>query len=64
VLAGLRGRSAEQIFGALDAMKLHSSMTLFARAVPEQGLFGTVLDKYFEGTRDAATESLLAPREA
>ena len=64
VLAGLQGRSAEQIFGPVDAMKLRSSMTLFARAVPEQGIFGAVLEKYFEAIRDPATEALLAGREA
>lgn len=32
ILTGLTGRTAEEIFGATDAMKLRSSMTLFARA--------------------------------
>ena len=59
VLAGTDGRSAPQIFGSLDAQKLHSSMTLFLRAAPDQPEFRQVLDQYFEGTPDAATDQLL-----
>ena len=62
VLAGVRGRSAEQVFGATDAMKLRSSMTLFARAAPVESCFGKVLDDYFDGLPDAATEALLDAR--
>jgi uncharacterized protein (DUF1810 family) len=50
------GTTAEQIFGSVDAQKLHSSMTLFLRAVPEQPVFGDVLDRYFEGRPDVATD--------
>jgi uncharacterized protein (DUF1810 family) len=60
VLAGLQGRSAEEIFGDIDAMKLRSSMTLFAHADPANPVFGDVLDAYFGGVRDPATERLLA----
>lgn len=59
VLVAARGLSAQQIFGAVDAIKLRSSMTLFARAAPEENLFRQVLDDYFEGVPDAATEALL-----
>jgi uncharacterized protein (DUF1810 family) len=55
LVASHRGRSAEQIFGGTDAMKLRSSMTLFARADPDQEVFGQVLDQYFEGP-DPETE--------
>ena len=54
------GRSAEQIFGSLDAMKVRSSMTLFHRADPDEPLFGAVLDRCFGGVRDEATDALLA----
>ncbi len=57
ILTELTGRSAQDIFGATDAMKLRSSMTLFARAAPDDALFQQVLDDYFDGTADAATES-------
>jgi uncharacterized protein (DUF1810 family) len=56
ILAGLRGRTAEQIFGEVDAMKLGSSMTLFARAAPGEPVFRQVLDQYFGGVTDSATE--------
>ncbi len=59
VLAELHGRSAEDIFGAIDAIKLRSSMTLFARATPHNELFLRVLASYFGGIPDAATERLL-----
>ncbi len=59
VLAGLDGRSAEQILGSTDALKLRSSMTLFQRAAPGQEVFGQVLAEYFNGVPDPATERLL-----
>jgi uncharacterized protein (DUF1810 family) len=49
-------RSAEQIFGELDAQKLHSSATLFLRAAPGEPVFRQVLDQYFGGVPDSATE--------
>jgi uncharacterized protein (DUF1810 family) len=59
VLTELTGPSAEEIFGPVDAMKLRSSMTLFARAAPEEPLFRQVLDRYFGGVADDATEARL-----
>jgi uncharacterized protein (DUF1810 family) len=59
ILSELQGRSAEEIFGGIDAMKLRSSMTLFARADPANPLFGRVLDSYFSGVPDRATLELL-----
>ncbi len=53
-------RSAEAIFGGIDAMKLRSSMTLFARADPDQPRFGAVLDRFYGGEADPHTEALLA----
>jgi uncharacterized protein (DUF1810 family) len=37
------GTSAEAIMGPVDAMKLRSSMEIFAEAVPEEPLFAAVL---------------------
>jgi uncharacterized protein (DUF1810 family) len=48
-------RSAEQVFGGIDALKLRSSMTLFRHADPDEALFGQVLDQYFNGAEDPAT---------
>ncbi len=58
-LIGLKGPSAEEVFGPIDAIKLRSSMTLFALAAPEQPVFDRVLDRYFGGERDEATEARL-----
>ena len=60
VLTELEGRTAVEVFGAVDAMKLRSSMTLFARAAPESPLFRDVLDRYFDGVEDDATDALLS----
>lgn len=59
IAAGLRGRSAEQIFGTIDAQKLRSSMTLFMRAAPDEPLFEQVLERFFDGQPDAATDQRL-----
>jgi uncharacterized protein (DUF1810 family) len=50
-----RGGSAQQIFGGIDAQKLHSSMTLFLLAAPDEPRFQQVLDQYFDGLPDWAT---------
>jgi uncharacterized protein (DUF1810 family) len=55
ILTGLSGRTALEIFGPVDAQKLRSSMTLFARAAPEQPVFAEVLGAYFDGAEDPAT---------
>ena len=60
ILTELAGTTAEQIFGSVDALKLRSSMTLFARAAPERPLFQAVLDRYYGGRADDATDALLA----
>ena len=59
IVAGVSGRTAEQIFGATDAMKLRSSMTLFHRAAPGDPLFAAVLDRCFGGVVDERTDALL-----
>jgi uncharacterized protein (DUF1810 family) len=59
IVAQLEGRSAEQIFGTIDAQKLRSSMTLFMRAEPDEPLFELVLDRFFEGVPDPATDQRL-----
>ena len=55
-VSATQGRSAAQIFGAVDARKLRSSMTLFLRASPAEPVFQRVLDRYFDGVADAATD--------
>ena len=56
ILAGLHGRTAEQVFGEIDAMKLGSSMTLFLHADPGKPVFRQVVEQYFGGMTDSATE--------
>jgi uncharacterized protein (DUF1810 family) len=54
-----KSTSAEQIFGFVDAKKLHSSLTLFMRAAPEEPLFARGLARYFGGVPDDATDQRL-----
>ena len=56
LVAQANATSAEQIFGGIDAQKLQSSMTLFLRAAPDEPLFTQVLDQYFGGQADSATD--------
>jgi uncharacterized protein (DUF1810 family) len=58
IVASQRGLSAEQIFGGIDAIKLRSSMTLFAHADPDQTIFQQVIDQYYDGP-DRETERRL-----
>jgi uncharacterized protein (DUF1810 family) len=58
----IAGRSAEDIFGEIDAMKFRSCMTLFARATAENGTFIRALQKFFEGEPDPMTIRLLHAR--
>ncbi len=56
---GVEGRSASEIFGSPDDMKLRSCATLFASISPAGSAFGRLLEKYFHGERDDKTLSLL-----
>lgn len=58
-VGGLKDLTASQIFGAVDAKKLHSSMTLFLRAEPGETAFKQVLSRFFDGEPDPATDELL-----
>ena len=59
VVLATRGRTAEEIFGPTDAMKVRSCMTLFHRAAPDEAVFGQVLDHYYGGVVDEATDARL-----
>jgi uncharacterized protein (DUF1810 family) len=59
IVARLHGHTAQEIFGPVDAQKLHSSMTLFHEAAPTEPSFTQVLDGYFDGVEDEATTRLL-----
>ena len=51
--------SAEAIFGPIDAIKLRSSMTLFAAVAKDNGAFTAALDRFFDGKPDPATLAIL-----
>ena len=54
-LTELPGADPDDVLGPVDGQKLRSSMTLFARADPQQQVFAQVLDQYFDGAEDPAT---------
>ncbi|HXW80432.1 MAG TPA: DUF1810 domain-containing protein [Acidimicrobiales bacterium] len=62
IVADSNRSAATEIFGALDAQKLRSSMTLFMRAAPEEAAFRKVLERYFHGSPDAGTDELISAR--
>jgi uncharacterized protein (DUF1810 family) len=52
-------RTAAQVFGSIDTLKLRSCLTLFERAAPDEPVFGALLDRFYGGERDAATRALI-----
>jgi uncharacterized protein (DUF1810 family) len=58
-LLAVDGKGAADILGPVDAMKVRSSMTLFAAAAPGEAVFAQVLDRYYGGTPDEATVTRL-----
>ena len=59
-LLALEGKSAHEIMGSPDDLKLRSCATLFAQVAGEDSVFERVLDKYFEGEPDPLTLEFLA----
>ena len=55
------GRTALEIFGSPDDMKLRSCATLFATVSPAGSVFDQLLERYFGGERDQRTLRLLEP---
>jgi uncharacterized protein (DUF1810 family) len=53
------GRSAHEIFGSPDDMKLRSCATLFARVSAAGSVFEALLGKFFQGAPDPETLRLL-----
>ncbi len=58
-LLEIEGKTANQIFGSPDDMKLKSSMTLFGALKNTNPVFQSVLDEYFNGTKDLRTLQLI-----
>jgi len=59
-LQALGETTAEDVFGPVDAMKLRSSLTLFAEAAPAEPLFAAALARWFPKGKDRQTLDLLA----
>jgi len=57
----VEGRTVNEIFGAPDDLKFHSSMTLFASIPDAPPAFDAALAKYFGGAPDRMTAKMLAP---
>lgn len=60
LVSRIDGRTAEEIFGWPDDMKLRSSMTLFAHASDDNDDFVAVLEKLYAGAEDPATLARLS----
>ena len=54
-----RGKSALQMLGSPDDLKLRSSLTLFAQAAPREPLFTQALVQFYDGRPDPKTLALL-----
>lgn len=59
IVGGISGRTAHEIFGSPDDMKLRSSMTLFAHAAEDAAPFRRVLERYYDGVGDRLTVELI-----
>jgi uncharacterized protein (DUF1810 family) len=58
-VAEVTAASAVEVLGGIDAQKLRSSMTLFLRADPEERAFAAVLERFFGGAADPASDALI-----
>jgi len=62
LMNAVKGSTAEQILGQIDAMKFHSCMTLFAAVDAGQPDFAEALRRYFSGEPDQGTLNRIQPR--
>lgn len=58
-VVAIEGRSASDIFGYPDDLKLKSSATLFAAVLPPGSVFDRLIAKYYAGIPDGKTLDLL-----
>ena len=59
VAVAVEGKTAEEIFGSPDDLKLRSCATLFSIVSPGESVFHRVLEKYFDGVGDERTRELV-----
>jgi uncharacterized protein (DUF1810 family) len=60
LVLAVENRTAYEIFGSPDDMKLRSCMTLFNVVAPEEAVFENALTRFFQGVKDERTLELLA----
>jgi uncharacterized protein (DUF1810 family) len=53
-------RTAQEIFGEIDAVKFRSSMTLFAHAAPDEPMWREAIAKFYGGEEDGLTAELIS----
>lgn len=63
ILLTLEENDPEIIFGYIDAMKLKSSVTLFATVDPENPIFAKILAKFYYGQKDEKTLEILQEQQ-
>ena len=56
----VQNRSAHEIFGSPDDLKLRSSATLFASVSPDASVFHRIIGTYFDGKPDVRTTELMS----
>lgn len=59
-LLAVKGRSAREILGDPDDLKVRSCATLFSLVMPPGNVMAQLLDKYFNGEPDVRTLQLVA----
>jgi uncharacterized protein (DUF1810 family) len=59
IVNGIEDKSADEIFGHIDAMKFLSCLTLFNQVAPENRLFIDAINKYYDGKKDEKTLKIL-----
>lgn len=64
LVLALHGKTAHEIFGSPDDLKLRSCMTLFEAVAPDEPVFAEVLARYFGASRDELTLAQLASESA
>ncbi len=63
IVNGIEDKSADEIFGHIDAMKFLSCLTLFNQVAPENQLFIEAINKYYDGRRDEKTLKILREQQ-
>ncbi|MEZ5502878.1 MAG: DUF1810 domain-containing protein [Halioglobus sp.] len=59
IVLSVQGKSANEIFGGMDAMKFRSSMTLFKSIAGSESIFQEAIDTYYSGEPDRKTLEIL-----